>query len=411
MRLPTIFALICVALTCCSPSRAHCQDIFWVEQSFGAASIGSAGIDGSGLQTLALDPASLPEAIALRGNGSIYWTDLLFVNAGIHHCPTPFGSVTTVVSGGSALRGLVLDEGRQEIYWLSSNLQSGPRLFRAPLAGGSPETLAVLGPGSNPRDLAIDTARQQLYWCEFDEGCIRRVDASPGALSLAVVSGLKGPCGIVFDPASRSLYWTEMQGNRICRTSVDSARIDTVLSNLHRPAHLTLDAAGSRIFWSELDPPAIRSADIAGSSITTIPVSVFVPGGIAVSRSLTAVRTASPLVPASFDLAQNYPNPFNPSTTIQFAVGPEGRGSADGEKSVVSGSEGAGIGSWRQESSSVRLVVYDVLGREVSVLVDERKSPGLYQVEFSARDIPSGAYFYRLQAGTTSMSRRMLVIK
>jgi len=87
-------------------------------------------------------------------------------------------------------------------------------------------------------------------------------------------------------------------------------------------------------------------------------------------------------IPTEFKLSQNYPNPFNPETTISYKV---------------------------QAASNVSLKVYDVLGREVATLVNEYKQAGNYKITFSvrhlerSREIPSGVYFYRLQAGDPSL--------
>jgi hypothetical protein len=89
-------------------------------------------------------------------------------------------------------------------------------------------------------------------------------------------------------------------------------------------------------------------------------------------------------VPVTFGLDQNYPNPFNPTTNIGYRV------------------EGSG---------SVRLAVYDMLGREVAVLVDEAKAAGRYTIEFNAKSLASGVYTYRLQAGQQVESKRLVVVK
>jgi hypothetical protein len=75
-------------------------------------------------------------------------------------------------------------------------------------------------------------------------------------------------------------------------------------------------------------------------------------------------------------LEQNYPNPFNPTTTIRFTIA---------GVVALSGSEGP--------ASKVRLAVYDLLGREVAVLVDEPKATGMYDVKWDATGIPSGVYY------------------
>lgn len=89
-----------------------------------------------------------------------------------------------------------------------------------------------------------------------------------------------------------------------------------------------------------------------------------------------------PLV--KFKLAQNYPNPFNPSTTIKYSI---------------------------PSSEFVTLKVYDILGNEVSTLVNEEKPAGNYEVNFNALNLPSGAYFYRLQTGSLVETKKMILLK
>jgi hypothetical protein len=98
----------------------------------------------------------------------------------------------------------------------------------------------------------------------------------------------------------------------------------------------------------------------------------------------TGVERQRETVPNGFELEQNYPNPFNPTTAIRYQV---------------SGYR------W------VHLAVFDVLGREVAVLVNERKAPGQYEVRFDASGLASGVYFYRLQAGDFAQARKLVVLK
>ena len=93
---------------------------------------------------------------------------------------------------------------------------------------------------------------------------------------------------------------------------------------------------------------------------------------------------ATAAVPVAFSLQQNYPNPFNPSTVIQYEL---------------------------PDASPVRIVVYDLLGREVSTLVNEVQPAGEHTVQFNATRLASGMYLYRMTAGTFVETRRMLVLK
>ncbi len=110
-------------------------------------------------------------------------------------------------------------------------------------------------------------------------------------------------------------------------------------------------------------------------------------------RNLTGVDEYTETIPEEFSLSQNYPNPFNPSTTIQYSipVGTYGPASPAGR------------------SASLR--VYDVLGREVSTLVNQAMSPGTHSVTFDASGLASGVYFYRMQAGRFVQTRAMILLK
>ncbi|NNG26515.1 MAG: T9SS type A sorting domain-containing protein [Ignavibacteriaceae bacterium] len=89
-------------------------------------------------------------------------------------------------------------------------------------------------------------------------------------------------------------------------------------------------------------------------------------------------------VPTNFNIKQNYPNPFNPNTTIKYQI---------------------------PELNFVTLKVYDVLGNEIATLVNEEISIGIYEITFDASNLPSGIYFYRLQAGDFIQTKKMILMK
>jgi hypothetical protein len=101
------------------------------------------------------------------------------------------------------------------------------------------------------------------------------------------------------------------------------------------------------------------------------------------SSAVTAVDNHDEL-PLTYSLAQNYPNPFNPTTTIRFEIPVE---------------------------VHVALRVYNVLGQEVLVVLDEVKRPGRYDVRVEASALASGAYFYRMQAGDFLETRKLMLLK
>jgi len=89
-------------------------------------------------------------------------------------------------------------------------------------------------------------------------------------------------------------------------------------------------------------------------------------------------------VPEEFTLQQNYPNPFNPTTQISFALPTE---------------------------SHVELKIFNQIGQEVRTLVDSQRPAGQHTVQFDASDLPSGVYFYKLQAGNFNQVRRMTLVR
>jgi 7,8-dihydropterin-6-yl-methyl-4-(beta-D-ribofuranosyl)aminobenzene 5'-phosphate synthase len=89
-------------------------------------------------------------------------------------------------------------------------------------------------------------------------------------------------------------------------------------------------------------------------------------------------------IPQRFKLEQNYPNPFNPTTTIKYSV---------------------------PKLSFVTIKIYDVLGNEVATLVNEEKAVGAYELNWNATNLPSGVYFYRLQAGDFVETKKMILLK
>ena len=102
---------------------------------------------------------------------------------------------------------------------------------------------------------------------------------------------------------------------------------------------------------------------------------------------MTGANTISNIVPDEFKLYQNYPNPFNPTTFIEYEIG---------------------------RKSFVTIKVYDVLGKEVTTLVNDFKTAGRYKVEFNTQHLPnisSGLYFYRIFSGDFSDMKKMILIK
>ena len=105
----------------------------------------------------------------------------------------------------------------------------------------------------------------------------------------------------------------------------------------------------------------------------------------------TDIEKADELIVNSYSLSQNYPNPFNPTTKIRFTI----------PSTPLSFGEGMGV----------RLVIYDLLGKEVATLVKEEKPAGTYEVTFDASGLSSGVYYYKITAGDYSETKKMILIR
>lgn len=139
---------------------------------------------------------------------------------------------------------------------------------------------------------------------------------------------------------------------------------------------------GSGFTWAPLTDPFFNQTTFVGAFGTsdwTSGWAQFNPVNYVIGISMISSE-----VPSGFSLGQNYPNPFNPSTTIKFDI---------------------------QKSGPVTLKVYDVTGKEVRSLVNEKLGTGTYEYNFNASNLNSGVYFYKLVSGNYSETRKMLLVK
>jgi len=124
-----------------------------------------------------------------------------------------------------------------------------------------------------------------------------------------------------------------------------------------------------------------------GSVTTTISLAIHNNVNICGTTSpVTSVENESVIseIPVSFQLKQNFPNPFNPTTVIQYEI---------------------------PKMTYVKISVYDILGSEVQVLVNEEKAPGQYNVVFDAKNLSSGIYFYSIKTNEFNQMKKLILLK
>ena len=159
-----------------------------------------------------------------------------------------------------------------------------------------------------------------------------------------------------------------------------------------------LDVSGKKAVlntggWQTWKPINILKVPLkAGKQILRIEVDsetdktgwLFSMNSIQIKASSTVGVNENELLPKEFSLEQNYPNPFNPSTIISYQLA---------------------------SNSKVDLKIFDLLGREVKTLINQNLEAGIHSVTFSATDLPSGIYFYKLTAGSFTQTKKMTLVK
>jgi hypothetical protein len=137
------------------------------------------------------------------------------------------------------------------------------------------------------------------------------------------------------------------------------------------------------ISLSTNDIPDFQSVDMLKQFSLSLQVEKDKTYKFNINASITDVNDEN-TQPKEFGLNQNYPNPFNPVTSIKYSVA---------------------------FTQHVQLKVYDLIGNEIAVLVNETKAPGTYIIEFSSAKLASGTYFYRLQSGDFVQTKKMIILK
>jgi uncharacterized Ntn-hydrolase superfamily protein len=163
-----------------------------------------------------------------------------------------------------------------------------------------------------------------------------------------------------------------------------AAGLEILLNNTGSGVLSTVNDLGDGTYEATITAPTMAGNDtISAKTVSgTDTVSIFSKTVVVYISPVSADEENIPV--NEFYLYQNSPNPFNPTTSIQYAIG---------------------------SRQFVQLKVYDVLGNEIAILVNEEKPAGTYEVEFQATGLPSGIYFYQLKAGSSIETKKMVFMR
>jgi len=206
-------------------------------------------------------------------------------------------------------------------------------------------------------------------------------------LSNLYVTSLAVSCTNIFAGGS-GVYLSTNSGTTWTTTGLTNQYITSLAAS-----GTNIFAGGNGVFLSTNSGTTWTSAGLTNQYITSLAVSstnIFAAtyGNNVWMRPLSEMVTVFEVsknnLPTDYVLKQNYPNPFNPSTMIEFSI---------------------------KNNSWAKLIVYDMLGREVTTLVNENKSAGTYKVKFDASHLSSGVYLYKLETNGFTQSKKMLLLK
>jgi len=306
---------------------------------------------------LPVDPFSIADAIVLRYNASE-----------IHD-----GSASCAINFNSEINGEDVN-GQDIVFWYRAGAShTGGSGFDCDIVG------PMLSPDSNPppTDLAVTCT-----------------PVSPPVVIPAGGGSYAYDIQIVNNGASAETFdiWLDMDGPGVDRTRGPSTRTLAAGASLSRTLNQNIPGGAPAGDYTHTCNIGTFPLPDDSDSFDFTKSEVFVPGGVSVADWTTDVEFAAMLgesstreeLPSNYALEGSYPNPFNPATTIRFSL---------------------------PESAQVRLVVYDVLGRQVRVLADGTYEAGTHEVVFDADGLPSGTYLYRLETPQGSFVRTMLLAK
>ncbi len=271
-------------------------------------------------------------------------------------------------------------------------------IIRSSDGGESWEDMWIPPSSRRVRDIAIDVHGHVIALID-SMGIIRSTD--DGATWDSVNTGL--PVRSLYHLATSSRGDIFAGRDSIVFRSVDDGSHWTLHSTLPHAMATMLANANGELFVATYQGGVFRNGAPMNDGLGDMRCNALAHdsmGSLFVGTSRHSVfRSVGPMaavisvasMPSDCILEQNFPNPFNPVTTIRYTVG-GASGSASGTRNT-------------------RLVVYDLLGREVAMPVNESKPPGTYLVEFDATRLTSGVYFYRLQSGDRVQVRTMFVIR
>jgi DNA-binding beta-propeller fold protein YncE len=325
-------------------------------------------IDSNGVQSYLMTGFGHVLSNTIRGN-IFYFSTVHNIRGYDVSFATPQQVMSISVPGSIQLDGMVIDTAGN-LYVIDYDYSgTNDKIFKINLTTQALSTFVPPGQGlGSPQDIEYDKENNRLIVANWFTACpIQAVNLSDSTITNLVASSIGNFDGVARD-TSGNYYFSSWGTNSVHK--YDKNFIDppiVVKSGLNGPANISYNPKGNLIVVPNFNTNSI----------------IFVP------LSSSGIKKIGSNVINDFKLYQNYPNPFNPSTVIKFQI---------------------------KESGFVTLKVYDILGKEIATLVNEKLKTGIYETQFSANSVSntqlsSGTYFYRIITDGYTETKKMLLIK
>lgn len=240
-----------------------------------------------------------------------------------------------------------------------------------------------------PQSIGLDwDSDGNLYVSSYTGDHVRKFNTNGNDLGLFVNSNLVGPTNIWFDDGG-DLLISDYNGTAVKRFDSNGNYINDFLTGLSNSEGVDFFPNGNILIGNGATS-SVKLFDSSGNYIEDLISSgagnLLTPNAVVIRENgvVSVSEEENNFDDHSFVLEQNYPNPFNPNTKIIYSV---------------------------PEEVQVKISVYNILGKEVALLVNEKKTPGFYELNFGGEKLPSGVYIYHIQAGNFFSSKKMILLK
>jgi hypothetical protein len=240
----------------------------------------------------------------------------------------------------------------------------------------------ILGPFTSPKNIINNTIINNT--AVIGSGGITLLSATADIRN-NIIRGNTSPGNVQIQSPSL-IYNNNIQGSYPGSGNIDADPMYADSNYILAPGSPCIDKGDSGLVYNDVEDPGNTGfARYPSRGGLRNDIGAYGgPNARVLTSQLIGINTPMTNTPNTFVLHQNYPNPFNPATQIKFELSGQG---------------------------TVRLTVFDMTGKEVSVLINDSRPQGSYSVTFNAEGLSSGIYFYRLEAGNAAFTRKMMLIK